>query len=198
MHLINVEGTNKILCGLDFNFMSVEMFIKADTRLKLFRLITGRNEVVAKVIFLLVSVILFTGGVYLSACWDKPGPLPRRRHCHPPPMNHPPRKEAHPPEGSTPPRKEATPVNTVNERPVRILLECILVCLEWIKISRENLYFTYRDDFSRTLVFVECQYIHKEPPCRHRDSNHRIGRSVPSIDLSLNASRNNLFLICAS
>ena len=28
-------------------------------------LITGRNKVVAKVMFLLVSVILFTGGVYL-------------------------------------------------------------------------------------------------------------------------------------
>ena len=33
-------------------------------------IITGRNEVVAKIIFLLVFVILFTGGVYLSACWD--------------------------------------------------------------------------------------------------------------------------------
>ena len=33
--------------------------------------ITGRNEVVAKVIFLQASVILFTGGgVCLSACWD--------------------------------------------------------------------------------------------------------------------------------
>ena len=32
--------------------------------------ITGRNEVVAKVIFLHLFVILFTGGVCLSACWD--------------------------------------------------------------------------------------------------------------------------------
>ena len=31
-------------------------------------LITGRNEVVAKVMFLLVFVILLTGGVCLSAC----------------------------------------------------------------------------------------------------------------------------------
>ena len=31
---------------------------------------TGRNEVVAKVMLLLVSVILSTGGVCLSACWD--------------------------------------------------------------------------------------------------------------------------------
>ena len=29
--------------------------------------VTGRNEVVAKVMFLLKFVILFTGGVYLSA-----------------------------------------------------------------------------------------------------------------------------------
>ena len=45
-------------------------------------IITDRNEVVAKVMFLLVSVILSTGGVSL---------------------------------------------HTVNERPVRILLECILL-----------------------------------------------------------------------
>ena len=31
---------------------------------------TGRNEVVAKVMFLLEFVILFTGGVCFSACWD--------------------------------------------------------------------------------------------------------------------------------
>ena len=37
--------------------------------------ITVYNEVV-KVMFLHLSVILFTGGVYLSACWDTipPGP----------------------------------------------------------------------------------------------------------------------------
>ena len=33
--------------------------------------ITG-YEVVAKVMFLLVSVILLMGGVCLSACWDTP------------------------------------------------------------------------------------------------------------------------------
>ena len=91
--------------------------------------ITGRNEVVAKVMFLLVSVILLMGGglpqcmlgyppgadtpprsrqsvnrgVCLSACWD----------TTPPP-------EQNPPPGS---RLR----HTVNERPVRILLECILV-----------------------------------------------------------------------
>ena len=45
----------------------------------LFQTFTGRNEVVAKVMFLLVSVILSTGegGVCLSACWDTT-PLPSR------------------------------------------------------------------------------------------------------------------------
>ena len=38
------------------------------------QIITGRNEVVAKVIFLHLSVILFTGGVCLSACWDTAPP----------------------------------------------------------------------------------------------------------------------------
>ena len=70
---------------------------------------TGRNEVVAKVMFLLVSVILLTrGGVCLSACWDT---TPRSRHA--PGSRHPPPRSRH--------------RHTVNERPVRILLECILV-----------------------------------------------------------------------
>ena len=53
--------------------------------------ITGRNEVVAMVMFLLVSVILLTGGVCLSACWDTtpPGSRPpwsrHPRSKHPPP-----------------------------------------------------------------------------------------------------------------
>ena len=50
------------------------------------KIITGRNEVVAKVMFLLVSVILLTGRgvVCLSACWDT---TPRSR---PPPGSDPP------------------------------------------------------------------------------------------------------------
>ena len=71
---------------------------------------TGRNEVVAKVMFLLVSVILPTGGVCLSACWDITTPP----------------QEGGTPQKEVPPRKEAPPRHTVNERPVRIL-ECILV-----------------------------------------------------------------------
>ena len=65
-------------------------------------LVTGRNEVVANVMFLLVSVILLTGGVCRSACWEG---------STPPQEGSPPRKEAPPPgkkvspwEGSTPSR----------------------------------------------------------------------------------------------
>ena len=71
--------------------------------------VTGRNEVVAKVMFLLVSVILLTGGS-LPQCM-----LGRR----------------YPREGSTP-WEGSTPPDTVNERPVRILLECILVYRKWL------------------------------------------------------------------
>ena len=110
--------------------------------------VTGRNEVVAKVIFLHLSVILFTGGC-LPQCMlgyhTPPGadnPPPQSRH--PPSRHHPkqtPTLEQTPPEqtpqgADTPP--EQTPPwsrhppgsrlqHTVNERSVRILLECILV-----------------------------------------------------------------------
>ena len=64
--------------------------------------------------FLQASVILSTGGegVCLSACWDTP---PQTT----PPQEQTPTQTRHPP-GS---RRQ----HTVNERPVRILLECILV-----------------------------------------------------------------------
>ena len=77
--------------------------------------ITGRNEVVAKVIFLHLSVILFTGGG-----------LPQWMLGYHPPEQTPP--------GSRPPREQTPPhslppgsrlQHTVYERPVRILLECI-------------------------------------------------------------------------
>ena len=65
--------------------------------------ITGRNEV-AKVMFLHLSVILFTGGggFCLNTCWDTtpldqapPGSRPPR--SRPPPTRHPPRADTHPP-----------------------------------------------------------------------------------------------------
>ena len=51
------------------------------------RIFTVRNEVV-KVIFLHLSVILSTGGVCRSACWDT---TPTRRPAPPPRSRHPPR-----------------------------------------------------------------------------------------------------------
>ena len=78
-------------------------------------LVTGRNEVVAKVMFLLVSVILSTAGVS-----SRENPPARR-----PPW------QGDPPAGSSPGkevlRKGDPPWHTVNERPIRILLECIVV-----------------------------------------------------------------------
>ena len=80
------------------------------------------------------SVCLSTGGrgVCLSACWDippRPG-TPRTRHHHPPgpgttttPLS---RHHPSPPGADTPPPGSRLQ-HTVNERPVRILLECILV-----------------------------------------------------------------------
>ena len=102
--------------------------------------VTGRNEVVAKVMFLLVSVVLLTGGC-LPQCmlgyhppgadtpWSRHLPeadTPRTRH---PPEQTPPEQT---PPGADPPQKQTPPPGSrlrdkVNERPVRILLECILV-----------------------------------------------------------------------
>ena len=134
-------------------------------------IITGRNEVVAKVIFLHVSVInsVRGEGVCLSACWDTPpgtrqtppGPDPLQTRQTTPPgtrlttpldqADHPlPRDQADAPmtRQTTPPRDQADPPSdqadpppgsrlqhTVNERPVRILLECILVMTCFLAIS---------------------------------------------------------------
>ena len=95
-------------------------------------LITDRNEVVAKVIFLHLFVILFTGGV-LPQCMLEYQPPPR---ADPPEQTPPDQAQAPPPReqnpwGQTPPRADTHPGNrlqhTVYEWPVRILLECILV-----------------------------------------------------------------------
>ena len=95
-------------------------------------IVTGRNEVVAKVIFLHLFVILFTeGGFGLNACWD----------TTPPPGADTPLEQTPPgadtpgadtPSGADTPRSRHPPLgsrlqHTVYERPVRILLECILV-----------------------------------------------------------------------
>ena len=83
--------------------------------------ITGRKEVVAKVLFLHLSVILFTGGVCLSACWDTPreqtppgADTPQSRQ--PPQSRHPPGADTprsrHPPGADTPPRSRHPPEQT--------------------------------------------------------------------------------------
>ena len=76
---------------------------------------TGRNEVVAKVIFLHLFVILFTGGGGSASVHA--GILP--------PGTRPPLEQTHP-SGTRPPPGTRLQ-HTVYERPVRILLECILV-----------------------------------------------------------------------
>ena len=115
------------------------------------RVITGRNEVVAKVMFLLMSVILSMGGSpagrtplagrtpWQGGPWQG-DPLARRPPARRTPwQGDPPGKEAplagrpplarRPPwQGETPPAgRTPRPRHTVNEWPVRILLECILV-----------------------------------------------------------------------
>ena len=89
----------------------------------MFSIFTGRNEVVAKVIFLHLFIILFTGGVCLSACWDTTPPR-SRPPCHQttpsPPSDHTPRLGAETPLGpdtspgpdtprSRPPHRQTTP-----------------------------------------------------------------------------------------
>ena len=113
----------------------------------------------AKVMFLQASVILSTGGV-LPQCmlgcqpprdqrppWTRQTPTP-----HPPGTRDPPASGRHPPGTRAPPPDQADPdppdqadppgpgrhpppgsrrQHVVNERPVRILVECILVFLMW-------------------------------------------------------------------
>ena len=115
--------------------------------------ITGRNEVVAKVMFLLVSVILLTEGVCLSACWDTTPPPPSRppRSRHHPPEQTPPRsrhpRSRHPPPGS---RLR----HTVNERPVRILLECILGLKFYFQMTKWTLAWQGRYAFWNTFLLT--------------------------------------------
>ena len=77
-------------------------------------IITARKRSCGKVMFLQLSVILFTRGkgVCFSACWDTPPPL--RADTPPPP------RSRHPP-------AQCMLGDTVNKRAVCILLECNLV-----------------------------------------------------------------------
>ena len=91
-------------------------------------LVTGRNEVVAKVIFLHLFVIVFTGGRgwYLTRHWGRTPPDQTPPQSRPPgPGTHTPGQGTHTPPPPLPPGSRLR--HTVYERPVRILLECILV-----------------------------------------------------------------------
>ena len=96
-------------------------------------IVTVRNKV-ANVMFLHLSVILFTGGFCLSACWDTT-PSPTMKHTPPP------EKQTNPSSpGSTAPPGSTLPGRRLPLWTVRILLECILV----LKMS---LYCPFRDKY---------------------------------------------------
>ena len=115
------------------------------------RVITGRNEVVAKVMFLHVSVILSTGGVLQAGRPPWLGDHPPGTRQTPPAGRTPPVAGRPPPRpgrlplgpgrppqlGEPPPPPPGSRLqNTVYERLVCILLECILVFDNWSSDSR--------------------------------------------------------------
>ena len=116
---------------------------------------TGRTEVVAKVIFLHLSVIhsVHRGeGVCLSACWD----TPLGADTSPPPERTPPRAD-NPPGADTPP-PESRLQHRVYERPVRVLLECILVNPQFGPnklVTVGNRMWMWRLKIRRLLLFIE-------------------------------------------
>ena len=92
-------------CDDDY-FCTISLSVAHTLRLRLW-FITGRNEVVAKVIFLHLSVILFTGGV----CQGEP-PLPGKTppcQGEPPRQGEPPTCQGEPPWDQTPPPWDQTP-----------------------------------------------------------------------------------------
>ena len=178
----------------EFSGYAAELAVIASNSLLFLLIFTGRNEVVAKVIFLHLSVIhsVHRGGGGLPQCMlgypPNPSPLgsdtppdqtptlpPWTRQTppgrHPPwdqantppgPGRHPPRPGRHPPGPGTPPGSRLQ--HTVYERPVRILLECILVFLISTIFSlelRRPVVVGAMDDFERRClrkkrqVFVE-------------------------------------------
>ena len=107
--------------------------LKHDSQLFRRDLLPPANEVWDKVIFFHLSVILFTGGVCLSACWNSRPPRPdtpsRTRH----PWEQTTPGARHFPGPDTPhpwtrhPPAQCMLGDTGNKRAVRILLECNLV-----------------------------------------------------------------------
>ena len=115
-------------------------------------IIIDRNEVVAKVIFLHLSVIHSVyRGVCLSACWDNTPP-----EQTPPgadtPLEQTTTGADSPPEADTPPGSRLQ--HTVYERPVRILLESILV---------EQLFAKSLGEIERNLIEKGCAGIPGAP-----------------------------------
>ena len=152
---------------------------------------TGRNEVVAKVMFLQVCVCPQRGRVSASVHAGMPDPhpdqgdppgtrqtlpqtrqtppgrpprtrqTPRDQADNPPrPGRHPPRPGRHPSPGpGRPPSPGSRLQHTVYERPVRILLECILVTITLVKKFLGNQYwrilitgFLFQDTLTVTAV----------------------------------------------
>ena len=111
-----------VLCRLLFCSKGYRIWIKP-------RLITGRNEVVAKVMFLHVCVILFTGGLRAGRTPQEPGRTPRTsqtpsprpgRHLPLGPGRHPPWDQADTPRpGRHPPPPDQADTTPGPDRPPR-------------------------------------------------------------------------------
>ena len=80
---------------------------------------TGRNEVVAKVMFLQVSVILLTGGVSGEPPRPRRTPPPNQAHTPPKPRRPPRTKENPPRTEENPPRTKENPPPGTKENPPR-------------------------------------------------------------------------------
>ena len=81
--------------------------LEAGSQFRSFEIITGRNEVVAKVIFLHLSVILFTGGVSASVHARIPPPTEQTPPGADPPGADTPQEQT--PLEQTPPRSRHPP-----------------------------------------------------------------------------------------
>ena len=127
-----------------------------------------------------MSVILFTGGVSGEPPRTRQTPLPPGPGRHPPPPRDqgepprtrqgeptPPPDQADPPGPRRhPPRTRQTPPpgrrlqHTVNERPVRILLECILVKFAFTIVSQYQFKPFYATPYMAYLRLQLYQFLH--------------------------------------
>ena len=136
--------------------------------------------------FLHVCVILFTGGV--SGQGEPPGrenPPPRQGEPPSPGRENPPPRAGRAPLEAEPPPAGRTPTgsrlqHTVNERPVHILLECILVVIIiWMTVgSKEH---SFLNPTSRYLLI---------PQTLHLSSDQRAKLAYPLSYSSLHISPN--------